>query len=215
MVTAVTVFEQTINQLRNDILNGVYMPGEKITVKQISEKYAISGMPVREAFQHLYGEKLLQMLPYKGAIVIGITKEYIHDVFEMNAIIEAEFGERACRREDRRQILAEMNILYERMHEMEPGEANFLEVDAKFHSMFMVECSNAFAKELIEKYTQIMNYFSNKYKYANTRERKNEIDNQHRRLVDAFEAGDGALLRRIIIQHRDIASKTMIANLEY
>ena len=61
-----TVAAQVTERLRSDIINKNIEPGSKITIKEISERYGVSNMPVREAFRTLEGEKLLEIIEGKG-----------------------------------------------------------------------------------------------------------------------------------------------------
>lgn len=214
MLNTITVSEQVTNQLRNDIISGIYSAGEKITIKEVAEKYNVSAMPVREAFQYLNGEKLVTLLPYKGAIVLGISKDYVHDVFEMNALIQSEFAARASLIGITQEMQNRIEELYNEILMLNPGDDGFLEKDTEFHSLFLTNCNNRFAKELSDKYAQIMNYLSNKYKFINSLEHKMMVDSQHRKIIDFFLRGDADNVRKIIMEHRINVSNAIMKYLE-
>lgn len=46
-------------------------------------------MPVREAFQILARDGLIQLRKNKGAVVLGITETYIREHYQLRAILES------------------------------------------------------------------------------------------------------------------------------
>ncbi len=55
-----TIAARVTEQLREDIINKIIEPGSRITIKEVSERYGTSNMPVREAFRTLEGERKIQ-----------------------------------------------------------------------------------------------------------------------------------------------------------
>ena len=218
MIEVVTVFEQIIRQLRRDIFDGVYRPGEKITVKQIADKYNVSGMPVREAFQHLHGERLIRMQPYTGTVVIGITREYIHDIFDMSAIMQAEFGIRALSSPDYEKIHKNLMELVGKIEKVELREDAFVDLDTELHGLFLMECGNETAFDLNSRYLEIINYFTGRASHSKshggglTREsRKALTDKQHRNILKCFELKDSMGLRNSIFEHFNNVSNSIVS----
>ncbi|MBL8228105.1 MAG: GntR family transcriptional regulator, partial [Bryobacterales bacterium] len=63
------VYLRVRERLRADILSGRFGPGERIKIAELSKRYGVSQMPVREALQMLQGEGLITIAPNKGASV--------------------------------------------------------------------------------------------------------------------------------------------------
>src|SRR3712207_3392027 len=63
------IYVRVREQLRTDILQGVFAPGERIKIAELSKRYGVSQMPVREALQMLQGEGLVTIAPNKGASI--------------------------------------------------------------------------------------------------------------------------------------------------
>ena len=77
LINNATIASRVTEQLREDIINKIIEPGSRITIKEISERYGTSNMPVREAFRTLEGEKLLEINAYKGATVQQINQNFV------------------------------------------------------------------------------------------------------------------------------------------
>ncbi len=61
----------------------------------------VSSMPVREAFQILAADGLIQVRPNKGAVVLGINEQTIREHYEIRAVLESEAVAKASRPGDR------------------------------------------------------------------------------------------------------------------
>lgn len=88
--------EQVASILRSSILSGGISKGQSITLDSIGEQVGMSRTPVREAFQILANEGLLELRQNRCAIVKGISEEAIKDHYEMRILLETEALKRAC-----------------------------------------------------------------------------------------------------------------------
>jgi len=66
--------------LRELIVSGALVPGERIIETQVGERLGVSRPPLREAMKVLENEGLIQLVPRRGAIVTPMT---LHDVYEI------------------------------------------------------------------------------------------------------------------------------------
>ena len=69
--------------LRQDIMQCVLAPGERLVIDDLARRLNVSTIPVREALQILQTEGLILNVPHVGATVAPITRESIVDVFSM------------------------------------------------------------------------------------------------------------------------------------
>lgn len=76
-------------RLRNDILQGKFVAGSKLSEQQICDEYMVSRTPVREAFQKLELEGVIEIIPNRGAFVLKQTKQDIDDVYEIMKALES------------------------------------------------------------------------------------------------------------------------------
>ena len=81
--------KQVYNVLREAIVNGEFMPDEKITEMEIAEHLNVSRTPVREAFRMLELEELITIIPQQGVFVSGIkSRKEIDDIFRVRMVLE-------------------------------------------------------------------------------------------------------------------------------
>jgi len=69
--------EKVFYQIQNDILNGVYQPGDSLTEKKLCDELGVSRTPVREAIRQLELVELVRSIPNKGVIVTGISRKIL------------------------------------------------------------------------------------------------------------------------------------------
>ncbi|MDD5922323.1 MAG: GntR family transcriptional regulator [Eubacteriales bacterium] len=71
--------------LCEEILAGRIAPGERLTEKQICDRFQMSRTPVREVLTRLEEAGLCRIIQNRGAFVLEITEQDILDLFEMQA----------------------------------------------------------------------------------------------------------------------------------
>lgn len=92
--------------LRKALLAGEFRPGEELSLTDMAARLGVSRTPVREAFQALAAEGLLELRMNRGAIVVGIDEKFIRDHFELRTLLECEAVRRAVRNKvDMRKLL--------------------------------------------------------------------------------------------------------------
>lgn len=77
--------DQIVARLTEDILTGVYAPGERLKEQELALKMGTSRAPLREAFRVLERNGLIEMLPWRGVRIIEPTREEIKDLFDARA----------------------------------------------------------------------------------------------------------------------------------
>jgi len=75
--------------LRNQILQGELVGGDRINPAVIGDQLGTSRMPVREALRQLDAEGLVTIRPNRGAIVTTLTAAEVCELFEIRAALEA------------------------------------------------------------------------------------------------------------------------------
>src|ERR1700712_5287314 len=93
-----TVRSRAAEELRDRILTGRLVPGERIDLDQITSEFGTSRTPVREALLELSYEGLVTVLPRSGITVIGITPEDAVDNFGVLAALSGKAAEWATAR---------------------------------------------------------------------------------------------------------------------
>lgn len=81
--------------LRKAIFSGDIKAGEELSLTDVANKLNVSRTPVREAFQILESENLLELRMNKGAIVKCIDDNFFKDYYEVRILLETKAIEKA------------------------------------------------------------------------------------------------------------------------
>lgn len=77
------------SQLRTDIAEGVLLPGQRLHLEHLSQKYGAGYSPIREALSHLAAEGLVTLSAYKGYRVTPISRADWLDILAMRRHLES------------------------------------------------------------------------------------------------------------------------------
>jgi len=83
-----TLRERTARQIRADIFGGVFAPGVRLTIDDLSKRYRVSPQPVREALHMIAGERLIWIHPRRGAIVRSFDATFVSNIFDCRAALD-------------------------------------------------------------------------------------------------------------------------------
>jgi DNA-binding GntR family transcriptional regulator len=72
--------QQVIEAVRTAIISGRFQPGDRLIESALSAEFGTSRGPVREALRQLENEGLVMSFAYRGAVVLGVSDEEVHEV---------------------------------------------------------------------------------------------------------------------------------------
>lgn len=78
-----------VDRLRGDILERRLKPGARLVEGELTQKFAVSRGPVREALGRLAAEGLIEHQPNKGAIVRRLSRREFCETFQIRIALEA------------------------------------------------------------------------------------------------------------------------------
>ena len=85
---APSLVEVTTRQLREEILSGLLVPGERLIEEQIRLRFSISRAPLREALRSLAQQGLVEHLPRRGMRVTNLTDIDVDQLFGIRRALE-------------------------------------------------------------------------------------------------------------------------------
>ncbi|HEY3078686.1 MAG TPA: GntR family transcriptional regulator [Chloroflexota bacterium] len=92
------LWEIIVDPMRRAIVLGELPPGLHLEEPALAQKFGVSRIPVREALVRLEHEGLVRVEPRRGAFIVGMTPDDIHDVYELRQLIERRAARRAAER---------------------------------------------------------------------------------------------------------------------
>jgi DNA-binding GntR family transcriptional regulator len=83
-------------ELKSALMNGDFQPGDRLIVRELSERFATSAMPVREALRKLVNDEALYDHPNRGVTVPAADATAVADLFRVRCAIEGQAAEWAA-----------------------------------------------------------------------------------------------------------------------
>lgn len=83
-----TISAAVSTRIRDAVLSGAYPSGSQLRQDALAASFGVSRIPVREALLQLEAEGLVQIVPHKGAVVAGLSRAEIDDVFALRSMLE-------------------------------------------------------------------------------------------------------------------------------
>lgn len=178
------------NTLRDAILTGKLVPGERLMENQLAEKLGVSRTPVREALRMLELENLVELVPRKGAQVLDMSEKDITNILEVRSALEGLATSLACKKmtkEDLQQ-LKNMEVDFEKAVADNDVE-HFVDIDEDFHDLIFAATEN---DKLISIFRNLRIQL---YRYRMAQAKNNEtsmstIVAHHRSIIRAIENHD-------------------------
>ncbi len=182
--------------LRKALLAGEFRPGEELSLTETAARLGVSRTPVREAFQSLAAEGLLELRMNRGAIVVGIDEKFIRDHFELRILLETEAIARAARREADMAYLEELQRYAEDNREA-LTEEEYRNYNQRFHEKLWRAADN---QKLYDLLSSLWNGPSGGIiGRDHDHERLSIIE--HRMMLDHLSRRDGAAAGTVMTAH--------------
>lgn len=203
--TPLIIYKNSINEqictlLRDRILTQEYSPGERIYVERLEKELQVSRTPIKDAFNQLMGEGLVEVVPRKGTFVVKLLPEELEEIFDIRLMIETHAAELSLNSNSQREIRAMREILIECPQLIKERNCRlFIEEDQKFHHLIVKMSKNTKLYELYKNlnvHIQIArNYYLSDY------ERLEPTQKEHERILDALTEKDMGLIKEVITTH--------------
>ncbi len=140
-----TIRDDVYDQIRDAIISGQLLPGERIKERDVATGMHISTTPVKEALRKLEQDGLIVSEPRRGAVVSSLALTAVEEIIEIRAALDglsARFAATKLTDRDKdglEQQLAKMAHLLEEDRTSELDEAN-----SEFHLMVREASRNYF-----------------------------------------------------------------------
>lgn len=200
------------DQLRRDILSGLFPHGTRITISQLVERYGVSQMPVREALQALQGEGLVTIQPHKGARVLSLDMHFVRNVFGIRCAIES-FLARSSVQNLSDAALSELDHAHDRFVSaaLEGSPEQLFTLNRAFHVLCYQLSENDEAFRIYDHYNSLLGTLRHLYGFSP--ERRQALVREHGAFLAALHARDAELAAKLIWAHCAGAGDELLASM--
>ena len=124
--------ERVAAALRKAIISKQISEGEVLTLENTAQELGVSITPVREAFQILARDGLIELKQSKGAVVLGINETTIREHYQVRAALESAACALCCENDaDLEGIRNALKVAEESLKEGD--SSNFADYNQSFH----------------------------------------------------------------------------------
>ncbi len=195
-----TMAQRVAARLRDLIAQDQLGPGDRIRERDLAEQLSVSRTPLREALRILAAERLVELLPNRGAVVADPSQKEIQDLLSMLGALEALAGEQAAERASDAQIDEVRALHYEMLAAFSRQDRlAYFHLNQAIHRAIVEASGNS---ALIETHALTnarlyrVRYTSN---LVNTHWRV--AVSEHESIIEALAARDGERLSKILRAH--------------
>lgn len=198
--TGLSLTSKIFNILREDILNGKYGEGEKLVEAKLAEELGVSRTPVREALKQLELESIVENIPNRGVIVLGVSSQDIHDIYEIRAAIEGIAARWAVDRITDEELNA-LKEVYELMefYNFKKDVEKFAELNTKFHEIIYKATKSRYLEQVLKDFQYYMK--KTRRKSLQVEGRIHESLKEHKYILDAFMDRDKEKAEKTLTTH--------------
>lgn len=196
-----TLAQQVTETLRTEILQNILPSGSHITIQNIAQRYNTSPLPVREAFNVLAGENLLELIPYKGAMIRPIDRHFFENIYDIMTALEV-LGIESCIRNWTPELKENLTAVNDRIRALKTEKqvrAQYSALNTEFHNMIDQFYYNSQAEELLSHYRKLVELVVGNR--SRSLERTRVAVEEHQRLIDALDRGSVSQARSAFLEH--------------
>ncbi len=196
--------------IRRRIISGDYKPKKRLVTDEIAQELGVSQTPVREALRTLQAEFLLQIHPYRGAIINGVLIDELKEVYELRRYIEVYAAQKAVTKYSSDHLLRLEDLLKrmnESNHTYPSGE--YWQLHREFHRALLGPASET---GWLQKYIELLWQSTERYRalYAAGLRSFDEVHAGHCMLFKAASEHDTERFTELIDAHITAVEKTVI-----
>ena len=207
--TTKSLEESVYLTLENSILTGEYQRGDALTEMSICKKLGVSRTPVRSALHRLAEDGLVEIVPNRGAIVVGVSDDDLVDTYKIRMKLEGLASAMATKRmDDKSKALLEETVELSEFY-LGKGDVDKLkELDTEFHLIIYKASGNrTLSKILTELHRNIRSYRRIALTVPGRLAKSIE---EHRDILTAIKSGDAEKAEKLTSLHIERAMENMI-----
>jgi len=212
---------KAVLRLRELLLSGEVRPGERVAEIPLAARLGVSRTPLRLALSTLAHEGLLEVLPGGGFVVRDFDPADIADAIELRGVLEGTAARLAAERLADPADLAPLRAAVEAMEPLvrgpKPDAADFeryVEANAVFHARLLDLARSpmlrrAMAQAMALPFASPSSFVLAQADLPESREILFLAQVQHRALVEAIGAREGARAEALAREHARLAKQNL------
>jgi DNA-binding GntR family transcriptional regulator len=194
------LYLEVADRIREKIFTHELPPGSWIDEKYLTNLFAISRTPLREAIKVLASEGLITMKLHRGAYVTEVETNEVKQIFEVIALLEGEATKQVAMHASD----TELEVLDSIHSKLEKAAADrdidrFFELNQEFHDKIQEFAGNRWMRKVISDLRQVL-----KLQRRNSLTKMGRLEHslqEHRLILSAIIARKGDLAEQLMQSH--------------
>ena len=144
--------EMAYQQLKRDILDGVYVPRQRLVETDIAAQLTISRATLRVVLTRLQHDGLVDMQPNRGAEVRALSVTEAAEILQAREVLEGLAASLAAEKATPEQLSALRDLVAEMEKTLNTGDLiGLLPLASRFHQMVIEAADQSVVAELLER----------------------------------------------------------------
>lgn len=198
-----TVAARIYNAIKEQIIDGHYAPGARLTEQHIAAEFDSSRTPVREAMRQLVADGFALFKPNSGTVVRPWTLAQMTEVFDLRVLIESEIAALAAQhiaQSDLDQLVHLQDNIEALGPDVRPDNtARIGPLNREFHRIIAQASHNQRLVAMLANAIEIPIVQQTFRRYSGRQIARSF--GHHRELIDALRARDGAWAKSVMASH--------------
>jgi DNA-binding GntR family transcriptional regulator len=198
--------ERVTTRLRDDIVNGVRGPGDRLVERDLATELGASRVPVREALRTLAAEGLVVPRPRSWATVREFTERDLSDLHEVRSALELTTFRRAAERRTDAEAADLSRIVEAGLSAARAGDVvGARSASADFHERAVEIAGNRLLAEIELQLRGRLRWLYGQHDDLLT------VATEHQHLAEAITAQDVAALPTLVAAHLTTGHRLAVA----
>ena len=207
-----SVREKIYEAIRDEITYGELLPGERLTEKELSEKFKASRSTIRECLRQLETEALLTFATHRGFTVSKLSIKQVEEIYNLRGLLESYATRLTAERATPAQV-THLKKLQKGCGQAAktPDLKSWMKHNSEFHHFFYENCDNENLKILLD--TLKRRIYRYQYIIIRVPGHFDSYLNLHQKIIDACANQDGAAAEKYMKQHLDSIKNVLLSQL--
>ncbi|MEP7246659.1 MAG: GntR family transcriptional regulator [Gammaproteobacteria bacterium] len=150
---------QVVDVLMDELRNGQFAPGERLTEQSLAQRLEVSRTPIREALNQLTEQGLLEARPRGGYVIPSPTVDQVHEMTAVRMLLEPPAVRMAAVEYTTKSIkLISKAIEAEAAAAKKPNPADFAHANEDFRRAVFAAISNKVLWSLISQFANHLSF---------------------------------------------------------
>lgn len=188
--------ERVLSSLRQEIIAGRLLPGDRLVERELAERFGVSRVPVREAIRALVAEGFVHFETPRRTVVRRLTPNDVKELFELREALEVYAAALATARATPQDLAEVEELLDQAATATEAGDAETItDINSRLHDRIVAMARNGLLIAALEPVAGRLRWMTRR------NEEWPQLLVEHRELYEAIASGDPERARAHALAH--------------